>query len=74
MAIQLSDLIDPRCGRKPSELDEYVDAAKEEGYISAAAYVMDNEGTLNRENGHFLCTTCYIKAGMPSSPQGWKCP
>lgn len=32
------------------------------------------EGTLNRENGHFLCNMCYIKAGMPTSPSGWTCP
>jgi hypothetical protein len=37
-------------------------------------YVSAEEGTLNRENGHFACTTCYIKMGMPSSPRGWKAP
>jgi hypothetical protein len=34
-------------------------------------FVWREEGTLNRETGHFLCTSCYIKAGMPSSPRGW---
>lgn len=38
-------------------------------------YVLAEEGTLNSENGHFLCTSCYIKAGQPSAPfPGWKCP
>lgn len=33
-----------------------------------------NEGTMNWENGHFACTECYIKMGMPSSRLGWKAP
>ena len=37
-------------------------------------YVRNNEGTYNPENGHFLCTECYVAIGMPSSPSGWKCP
>jgi hypothetical protein len=37
-------------------------------------YVRSGEGTYNHENGHFLCTPCYIKAGMPSSPRGWRAP
>ena len=32
------------------------------------------DGTYNPSNGHFLCMKCYIKAGMPSSPNGWVCP
>ena len=47
--------------------------AEEEG-IPVEQYVWENEGTLNRKNGHFLCTQCYINAGMPTSPQGWTCP
>ena len=38
------------------------------------AYVRNEEGTLNPTNGHFLCDSCYIKAGQPSSPTGWVCP
>lgn len=38
------------------------------------AYVLMEEGTLNPNNGHFLCDDCYIKAGMPSAPGGWVCP
>lgn len=37
-------------------------------------YVWQEEGTLNQENGHFYCTTCYIAIGMPSSSSGWVCP
>lgn len=35
------------------------------------AWVWHNEGTLNRENGLFACTACYIAMGMPSGPRGW---
>lgn len=37
-------------------------------------YIIYNEGTYNRSNGHFLCDPCYIKNGSPSSPSGWICP
>lgn len=43
-------------------------------FITPDDYVWQEEGTLNPKNGHFLCTTCYIAAGMPSSSQGWKAP
>ena len=58
-------------------VDEDVDvSAYEEEYIEAAAesdmsvdeFVRDQEGTYNHENGHLLCTDCYIKAGMPAVP------
>lgn len=66
------------CGKSPSEIDEYVSAASEEhsGYpdVTPEQYVWKEEGTLNRENGHFLCTECYVRAGMPSSPRGWVAP
>ena len=61
------------CQRCPSEIAEYVDAAREEG-ITPRSYVQREEGTFNRHNGHFLCPACYIKAGMPFSPGGWKAP
>lgn len=32
------------------------------------------EGTLNPENGHYLCNDCYIRNGQPSSSRGWVCP
>ena len=61
------------CGKHPDELKEYVEIAKEEG-TTPDEFVRKEEGTYNRENGHFLCTPCYAKAGMPSSPRGWVAP
>lgn len=66
-------LVDPSCNRTPDQIASYVMNANEEG-ISPDEYVWREEGTLNKENGHFLCDGCYIKAGMPSSHLGWKCP
>jgi hypothetical protein len=63
------------CHKTPSELQEYIDAAKPEcsgeENMTPDEYVWQEEGTLNRESGHFLCTDCYVKAGCPSSPRGW---
>jgi len=61
------------CKKQPAELSEYVEAGRENG-MSAEKWCHDEEGTLNRMNGHFLCTDCYINAGMPSSPDGWTAP
>jgi hypothetical protein len=62
------------CGKTPSELPEYVDAARVEG-MSPELYVWEEEGTLNRENGHFACDSCYIKMGQPSRRDGrWVAP
>jgi hypothetical protein len=54
--------------------DEWARMSPEEKNEMITNFVINEEGTYNRENGHFLCTECYIKAGMPSSPVGWKCP
>lgn len=70
------------CGKTPLELgEEYRDLLRDdEGYLpeptdeQVLEAAWNEEGTLNRENGHFLCNECYIKAGMPSSPTGWRCP
>lgn len=61
------------CKKHPSEIDEYVELALVEE-TTPDAYVRSEEGTYNRKNGHFLCTGCYIAAGMPSSPRGWIAP
>ena len=66
-------LYDPYCKRTPAEIDEYLEAALEAG-MGADDYVWREEGTLNPQTGHFACTTCYIKLGMPSSRTGWKVP
>jgi hypothetical protein len=74
------------CNKTPDELDEFITEAAnatafladEENYdgtvITPTEFVLQNEGTLNPANGHFLCTQCYIAAGMPSSPTGWVAP
>lgn len=69
------ELICVGCEKYPDQIDEYVEAGRESG-MSAADYVLMEEGTLNPENGHFLCTACYIKAGMPSKPypEKWVAP
>jgi hypothetical protein len=72
------ELICVGCGKTPDELDEYVSAAREECSgvpdMTPDDYVWQEEGTLNRENGHFTCTDCYVRAGMPSWPRGWAAP
>lgn len=61
------------CNKHPGELDEYVEAAHEEN-LTPDQFVVLEEGTYNKTNGHFLCTDCYVAAGMPSSPKGWVAP
>jgi len=69
------ELICIGCNQRPEEIDEYVVFAQEEG-ITASEYVWQEEGTLNQTNGHFLCTSCYIDAGMPVGDAGrpWHAP
>lgn len=63
-----------KCGKTPSEIEEYVEAAKDEG-MTPDEYVRTEEGTFNPVNGHFACTDCYIDMGMPSAPgRGWVAP
>jgi predicted Fe-S protein YdhL (DUF1289 family) len=61
------------CERTAGEIDEYIDAAADEE-MSVEDYIRKEEGTYNKENGHFLCTVCYVKAGCPSGPKGWTAP
>jgi hypothetical protein len=71
---------DPMCQRFAKDMSEYDFYIMEDEKSPPPTpeqredYVRNEEGTYNRENGHFLCDMCYIKAGMPSSPSGWKCP
>ena len=61
------------CHKTPEEIDEYQpDYTGQEG--DPREYVWFEEGTLNRETGQFLCTICYVRAGMPSGPHGWTVP
>lgn len=59
------------CHKTPPELAEYSPEMTGSG-LDADTYVWQEEGTLNRRNGHFLCTDCYIREGMPTAPGGWK--
>ena len=52
--------------KHPDQIEEYIVAADADE--TPDGYVREEEGTYNRRNGHFLCTDCYIKAGMPSKP------
>ena len=61
------------CNKRPSEIEEYVESAEVED-MTPDDYVRGEEGTYNPSNGHFLCTDCYVRAGMPSSPYGWVAP
>jgi hypothetical protein len=44
--------------------------------VTPIEYVREHEGTLNRDNGHFLCDACYVDAGMPALgwPSRWVAP
>lgn len=67
---------DPYCNRTPSQIAEYIEMAEFENCTPDEA-VIENEGTYNRENGHFACTQCYIKIGMPANPypqRNWVAP
>ena len=68
-----SDPVCIGCNKQPHEIEEYIECAKEEGE-TPAEYVRKEEGTYNHTNGHFLCTICYVKQGMPSSSRGWIAP
>lgn len=53
------------CGEYPEDIQEYIDAAYDDDYDSIREWVVENEGTYNPANGHFYCTSCWDKAGMP---------
>lgn len=57
------------CGHYPEDIPDIVVMAKMDD-MSPSAWVIAEEGTLNHDNGHFLCNDCYIRAGMPSGRDG----
>jgi hypothetical protein len=65
-----------------NELDQFINGEGESDTMRPATaeeredYIREEEGTYNATNGHFLCDTCYLNAGMPSLPypESWKCP
>jgi hypothetical protein len=61
------------CYRLPNEISEYSKVSTQTK-LEPDEFVKREEGTYNEENGHFLCTSCYIKAGQPSASGGWKAP
>jgi len=64
-----SEMIKPLCigcNRRPEEIEEYIEAGQN-FEMTPDDYVRQEEGTYNRENGHFLCTVCYVDAGCPTS-------
>lgn len=65
-----------RCGRRPEQIDEYVQRAAdpEEGFADADAVVTQDDGTYNPRTHRFACTECYIAVGMPTAPRGWRAP
>lgn len=81
-----SEPYDPMCKRYAKDMQELdyswaesqveIDEATRLGLLpqKRIVFVLKEEGTYNSSNGHFLCNSCYIKAGMPSSPYGWTCP
>jgi hypothetical protein len=67
------EIICSGCSKRPEEIDEYIMAADDEG-MTPEQYVREEEGTFNSENGHFLCTSCYVAVGCPSTSRGWVAP
>ena len=74
-----------RCLKEGTEISEYRFTAWGDSPESWAGpddmpdeqienWIWKNEGTLNRSNGLFACTSCYIAMGQPSSPTGWTPP
>ena len=63
------------CGKKPEELEEYIEGAHEEG-MTPEAYVQQEEGTFDPDTGGFACSPCYIRMGMPTRPypDSWRAP
>lgn len=56
-------LICSGCDTVPSQLTEYQEEAKAEG-ITPDEFVWRYESTVNKANGHFLCTNCYLGWGL----------
>lgn len=61
------------CRKTPEQIPEYLDLAEDLGVTPDEA-VREEEGTYNRDNGHFTCTKCYTDMGSPSSVYGWIAP
>lgn len=49
-----------KCNKKPNEIVEYVQLAKEEN-ITPEQFVIKNEGTFNKETGYFCAHNVILK-------------
>ncbi|KKN10073.1 hypothetical protein LCGC14_1040370 [marine sediment metagenome] len=60
------------CRNKPETIPAQISEANYQKTDPISLAIED--GTFNHENHLFTCMTCYIKIGMPSSPQlqGWQ--
>lgn len=47
------------CRKTPEEIPEYQQAARD-NLVTPTAYVVQEEGTYNKETGHFLCTGDFL--------------
>jgi len=67
----MADLRCAVCRKRPSELSEYVIAAKEHNLeLTPEDYVLLEEMTLDPQTGLFLCTQDYVKLGAPGNERG----
>lgn len=58
-----------RCGQPPEETHGWI---AHEQDMTADQYVWEEEGTLDRATGKYLCDYCFFAVGMPTSKGGWK--
>lgn len=52
------------CKKEPHEIEEYRDISKIEK-TTPEKFIIENEGTYNKDLDIFCCTDCYFEIGMP---------
>lgn len=52
------DVVDPKCGRKPEDIIEYVILSERGAWESPSHYVWWNVESLDKNTGHFTCEDC----------------
>ena len=52
------------CNTHPGDIGEYVEMGEIEK-MTPERFVIEEDGTYNKSNGHFWCTLCYLVAGSP---------
>lgn len=70
----------PGCKKDASEISSVCQFAREE-QVTPEEWVRQEEGTYNRENGHFLCDSCFIteesrlgRRLVGTNGRPWVCP